>query len=280
MKKLKELAKQHADHTVSYNPMEEASLDLERALEIYSSIGSRIGKTGNLYKSYTDSECAFSDDNAIMGILAKLLGFDDDASRIYEELRGWENNGLVSTIKSNNVFRTDANAYYSIFCKAMGKAKEAKKARGAICSEIGKLSNGLYADHLVEHKDGYRYSGGAGKTVHNAAMATLEATLGHREAETLCEKIADSIGRDGKLYLSCQDSFEKCEDNAAMMVACELVGKEEEAFDICNSLEEIYGTGCLLKSSVNAEPSTKESALAGIYHCLRGGKRLGKWKKG
>src|SRR3989338_8003814 len=105
-----------------------------------------------------------------MGILAKLLGFDDDANRIYEELHGWENNGLVSTIKSNNVYMTDANAYYSVFCNAMGKRKEAKKARGAICSEIGKLPNGLYADHLVEYWDNTRHSGGAGKTVHNAAM--------------------------------------------------------------------------------------------------------------
>jgi len=280
MKKLKELAKQHADHMVSYNPTEEASLDLERALEIYSSIGTRIGKIGNLYKAHENGEYAFSDDNALMGILAKLLGFDDDASRIYEELHGWENNGLVRTIKSTNVYRTDANAYYSIFCTAMGKSKEAKKSRGAICSEIGKLSNGLYADRLVEYMGGYRYSGGSGKTIHNAAMAALEATLGHGESIVLYKKIGDSIGRDGKLYLSTQDSFEKCEDNAAMMVACELVGKEEEASEIFDSLEEIYGTGCLLKSSVNTGPSTKESALAGIYHCLRGGKRLGKWKKG
>lgn len=281
MKKLKEMAKYHADHTVSYDAMKESNADLDRALDIYSSIGNRIGKIGDLYRSATDSENAFSDDNAIMGILAKLLGFDNEAGKIYDGLDDMKTNNLVSTIKGSNVCRTDANAYYSIFCRMIGKKKEAKATKRKITEDIGKLPNGLYAGHVVEYWDNTRHSGGTGKTIHNAAMATLEAAFGSKEADILYEKIGDVIGRDGKLYLSDQDSFERCEDNIAMAVVCELLGKDEEASDIYNSLDELYGTGCLLKAYIgNSGPSTKESALAGLYHCIRGGKRLGKWQNG
>lgn len=280
MGRLKDLAKEHSDHTVMYESKDDASEELDRALEIYSSIGTRIGKIGNLYKSNTGSDNAFSDDNAIMGILAKLLGFDDDANKIYEGLGQMKDNDLVSTLTGSNVYRTDANAYYSVFCGMLGKRSEAKVTRRKIITEIGKLSNGLYAEHLIEHKDGTRYSGGCGKTIHNASMAVLEAALGHSEADALYDKIGDVAGKEGVLYMSDPDSFVKCEDNIAMVVVCELLGKCEEADSIFNSLEAVYGIGGLLRGSANSDAWTKESALAGIYHCLKAGKRLGKCQKG
>lgn len=247
---LVELAKKHSDHTVKA-PVECAgNADLERALEIYEN---------GLKDEYVFGSDIYTRDASLFGILASMLGENEDAKKIYTRIRkdAGKSKGMYHINSDGDDIASDANAAMGLLCATMGKVKEAAK----LFDSLSALEDrGLYG-HTEYNELKF--------TENNALVGSLAASISKkRKARSIYGKINKEIGKKNGLYKYGGHSEEGnsfC--NAAMAVFCMSLGEEREADYIIGALPDLsYLSG-------------EESYLVGIYHCLKAGKRISPSKK-
>lgn len=246
---IRKLAKEHCDGETY---LDEDSPFLQDAMEIYENIKESAGKCGDIYnyKPGDDGKHVSTRANALMGVFSSMLGFHDDAEKIYsklKELRGkddlYREFYPSKDSLSNEHHRTSVSASVALLEMKLGKSS------GLYDTIIGESWNGQYCNetYAKDWLSGFMDSPFMG----NALMG-----------------IISSYFNDGK-----EKKFEKCvEDSVSVMVIDDFAkavfyqfnGDEKKADGFYESVIELQDP----KSSY----FTEEEALKGIYFCLKAGR--------
>jgi ABC-type Fe3+-hydroxamate transport system substrate-binding protein len=243
---------------------------MREAKQLYELINIKIGKDDNgLYKEEIDASGAYTDTNALMAILAYLLGKRDEAEQLYKLINqeiGKLKSGLYQETKYTRYPSTSDNALMAILAYLLGKKDEAEKLYKLINQEIGKFYSGLYKRRK---DDPNRYP----STSDNALMAILAYLLGKKdEAEKLYELINIKIGKlkSGLYMWRKEDSYAFTSANASMAILAYLLGKRDEAEKLYELINKEIGkldSGLYKrrKDDPNRYPSTYVNALMAIF---------------
>lgn len=253
---------------------------LDEVGDLYQSIGRKIGKSDcGLYREAANDKGMYAGTNALVGMLALLLGKNDEAERLYglikSEIGRDERDGLYRCQVGGSMSYADDNALVGAFACTLGRHEEAEELYETIKRKIGKGGlSGLY-------KAGSRGS----CTNDNAAIGVLAFLLGRKgEAGALYERIKDKIGkRGGGLYAHStgdghgSDRYVHTHDNALMGMLAFLLDRTDEA----RALHESVGTeigrgpsGLYRNSSTESIEDGRSSGSMGVLKCLLEGAKL------
>lgn len=250
--KLKDLAKEHADHSVNIEEKIEATVEI--AEEIYREINEKVGKRGpikELYGNFPKSRADLYDsrDNAYMGILCALTDRMEEAEEIYMKLCEMKKTeGIPEALLASSLgYENDSK---EIAKKAMKRKEE----------------HGLVNGNIIH-----------GTTRHTAEFAIyyiVDGDLG--KAKEYYDAIGEKCGKKGELYCrSVIHDNPDPSDNTLMLLLSTMLGCEERG--ILPALEETRkksGNLFVWRSASSDMIDISENALVGIYHCLKAGKRL------
>lgn len=160
----------------------------KQAERIYDSINKEIGRKKWLYNFGFHDDGRMSTEkgtvnNASMAILAKLLGKDDEAEKIYKrvgKMIGLDD-GLYRSSTRDSGVHVVPNALMGIAAKLLGKDEDAEIIYEKIKEKV-ELNGGLYDDGLGP------------ETYGNAAMAVFLEIMGkENEAEKIAENLEEHM---------------------------------------------------------------------------------------
>ncbi|MBI5355422.1 MAG: hypothetical protein HZB68_03110 [Candidatus Aenigmarchaeota archaeon] len=245
---IRKLAKEHGDG-VTY--LEKDSPFLEDATEIYKNINEKAGKNGGMYNYKPGGDKHVSTRaNALMGVFSSMLGFHDDAEKIYsrlKELKGKEDLYREfypsKEYLANEHHRTSVSASVALLGIKLGKGD------GLYDSIIGESWNGEYCNetYTKDWLSGFMDSPLMG----NAFMGILSSLFNDSKA-TKFEKCVES-----------NESL-KVIDDFAKAVFYQFNGDDRKA-------ETFYNAGIEFQDPMGNH-FTEEEALKGIYFCLKAGR--------
>jgi hypothetical protein len=237
-----------------------------------------------LYKYSTSSASAeYIRPNALMGILASLVGDSDESGRIYYIIR--KNAGLDenSLYKEQNFTATATNALVGLLAAVNGDMEEARRIYAVIKEKMAKGENQLYGYGYYEH-GADRYTR-AEYTGVNSAVGALAAVVGdEKEAKRIYGILKEKISKgENGLYWDYEGAgliqeSEHVSTNAMMGILAAGVGDLSEARELRRIIEEKMPKApngmYLTDSTARAGPFTEISASVGILMAVSGGQKI------
>lgn len=171
--------------------------DDDRAEAIYRKINEKIGKRKWLYNlGFTDagkrSTIKTTESNASMAILAKLLGKDDEAGKIYRRIGKMigDSDGLYCVSTKEKRCDVEDNALMGIAAKLLGKDDDAKT-----------LYEKIIERYEIEKNAGLYDSGWGPEAYENAAIAVFLELMGKKEdVDSISALLEHHMLKEGGLF--------------------------------------------------------------------------------